>query len=148
MEERRATFQKTDISEGGTPHPCFSINLSKVQVLLTSFVAVATLLTFMIGGVHWARVAVDEAAMDGFEDAANKFYKSIIEERNQYYIRVVDSKIQIHRLETEEKIDMWLDSMNETIVVNGANVETLVKQNEHLRKTVEEILFRMKNGKH
>ena len=148
MEERRATFQKTDISEGGTPHPCFSINLSKVQVLLTSLVAIATLLTFIIGGVHWARVAVDKAAMSGFEDAARRFYESIIEERNSYYVGLVDSKIQTHRLATEAKIDARLDGMNAVIIVNGANVSTLVRQNEHLQKTVEEILFRMKNGTH
>ena len=148
MEERRATFQKTDITDGGTSHPCFSINFSKVQVLLACFVALATLFTFVVGGIHWARVAVAKAAMSGFDDAANEFYKGIIEERNQYYASLVDSRIQSHRLETEAKIDTRLDSMNTTIVVNGANVATLVRQNAHLQKTVEEILFRMKNGTH
>ena len=53
--ERRATFQKVAMDEDGTVHPCFSVNLTKVQMVISILVGLFALLTSMVGAVALER---------------------------------------------------------------------------------------------
>lgn len=145
-ERRRATFQKTNIDDDGTIHPCFSINLSRLQVFMSLAVAVVTILTAVIGGVHWARAAVKDAADESFNQKADAFYRGVVPERNEITRTMIEAAIHAHQLEVTPGFELRLDGIQSEIVSNNAKIDNLIQEMRDHRQVLDELLTRSRNG--
>lgn len=144
--ERRATFQKTEMAENGTVHPCFSINLSRAQIVVSIAVSLATLFGSIVGGIAWAERSMQRIALEGFSEAANAYYKSVIPERNAHYERIVALRIAEHRKDAEAPFEERMDNLASRLSAMEAHIGILVRQGEHQQEVNEELLRAARNG--
>lgn len=139
MERQRATFQKTDC-EGEV---VFSLNLNRMQVLLTLLVTLVTLSGSCVGAVHWARSAVRETLDRDFHVMATQYYHGVIDERDAEMHRIINERLQRYKIEAEAPFERRLDVIETRLRTLETHVEILVEQGKHQRDVNEELLRRV-----
>jgi len=144
--ERRATFQKTEMQDNGTIIPCFSINLTKLQLVFSILASASVIVGGFVGAVTWAKVSIAHTAQETFDASARAFYLSVLPERDRAMAEYVTRAITVHTRETEIPLDARLDKMTTIQTQNATNIETLLTQNGHFQRMLDELLLRSRNG--
>jgi hypothetical protein len=131
----------------GTIIPCFSINLTKLQLVFSILASASVVIGGFVGAVTWARVSIARTAQETFDVSARAFYLSVLPERDKAMHEYVSSVLVAHTRETEIPLDARLDNMTLIQTKNATNIEILLNQNDHFRGMLDELLLRSRNGK-
>jgi hypothetical protein len=140
MGERRATFQKTEMDKEGVIHPCYSITLTKTQIVLTLIISFLTVIGFIFGSVGWLEGTISDVAIQTFEKSLDEYHSEMVPRMTERVAEQIDSKIVAHQISAEAPFDLRLDHLNQRVTALETQNVTLIEQVRHNRDLLEEIL--------
>ena len=144
--ERRAVLQKTDMTEGGKVHPCFSINLSKIQLIVAIMVGAVTLIGSIFMAGQYAKAEMSDAADDVFNKALKDFHAVARPAIEKEIREAIDAAIVNHTLAVERPLEKRLDAMDSRLTTLETHAEQGLKNDEHHQELLEEMLRLQRDG--
>jgi hypothetical protein len=141
--ERRATFQKTEMSENGTIHPIFSVNLTRSQAVASALASIVVIIGGVFGGMAWARSSIVETVSGDFQKAMDTYYAKIVPERNQFYKTLLEGELVKFELETSKPIEVRLDGLNTRVTALETQGVSVGKSLDRHERYLLELLRRV-----
>lgn len=141
--ERRATFQRTSMDDNGSITAFYSINLSRMQMIVTILVGFVTLIGSFVIAARWARGSILEAVEQNFHTAADEYYAQVIPERNQYYRDLLQAELLKFKVENAQPVEARLTNCFERVTVLETQNSNIVKRLDRHEELLLEILRRL-----
>ena len=141
--ERRATFQKTEIEENGTVHPCFSVTFTRLQGAVSILVGLTVLVASIVGAAAWTKASIVEVAEETFKKSLEGYHTIMRPRLEEKIARAIDTKLIVHESISSKPIEERLDSLDSrvtTLESQGKNVVKILDRHEIL---LHEILRRL-----
>lgn len=144
MPEKRAMFQKTEISEDGNVYPCYSVSLSRLQVIVTVLVGVITITASLVSGVTWLEKVVAKVSKETYSQSLREYHTEMRPKLMQLVDDKISASIASHELQFEANTGARIDQLSDRVTALETQNVTLIEQGRHNRDLLEEILRRLR----
>lgn len=127
-------------------HPIFSLNLSKMQIVVSILVGIVVLLGAGFGTSSWVKASISKIAAENFKTAADAYYEEVIPERNEYYNQLLRTRLMAFEREISKPIETRLGSLDGRVTVLETQGSNVVKTLDRHETLLLEILRRLPEG--